>query len=184
MNQTSISHHAGVCFLINYRALILVVLRSGLLFTLAAAFLSFFGTGVGAAEALSARQAIDKGHKAYVAAMLANDCSAILRLLSDDVVFVPPNAPLVSGKAAVAAWCEEGTHKVRTIFAIALDRKVEPAGDWAIEHGRFDEKLVPVGAGGPMREQGNFVAVWHRQGDGSWRITRNIWVDSQVVSPR
>jgi len=48
--------------------------------------------------------AIDKAHEAFVAAMRANDCSALVALVAEDAVFAPPNAPNASGKAAVRGW--------------------------------------------------------------------------------
>jgi len=159
-------------------------IRHGVLSALTAACVSIMGVAAGAADAAADRQAIEKGHEAYVAAMRASDCGAFLRVVADDAVFAPPNVPIVSGKAAVGGWCEAGVREAKTTAASASDRGVTLAGDWAIEHGRFDQSLVPVAGGGLIRAQGSFVAIWHRQADGTWKVTRDIWNSSQPASTR
>jgi ketosteroid isomerase-like protein len=137
-----------------------------------------------AADPGADRTAIDKSHEAFLVAMRANDCNGILRLLSEDVVFAPPNEPNAAGKTAVRAWCDAAFRAAKTTAMAVSDRGVTMAGDWAIEHGKFDWTLAPAAGGAPIRELGSFLAIWHRQPDGSWKVARDIWNSSQPAGGR
>jgi uncharacterized protein (TIGR02246 family) len=128
------------------------------------------------------RAAIDRGHEAFLAGMRANDCNALLPLLTEDVVFAPPNTPTASGLDGVRQWCEPIFKQVKTTAVTVSDRDVVLAGDWAIEHGNFDWTVAPIAGGPEQREQGRFVAVYRRQPDGTWKLTRDIW-NSSLPNP-
>ncbi|PYQ05553.1 MAG: hypothetical protein DMF82_08160 [Acidobacteria bacterium] len=133
-----------------------------------------------AAESKSAadRVAIDKGHETFMVAMRASDCTGLLRVVADDAVFVPPNAPNAVGKEGIRSWCQGAFSQARTSAVSVSDRQVTVTGDWGIEHGKFDWTLAPVAGGNSVRDQGNFLAIWHRPPDGSWKVTRDIWNSS------
>jgi ketosteroid isomerase-like protein len=151
---------------------------------LAASCVLGMGLVVVAADPAADRKAIDKSHEAFVAAMRANDCSGMLREVAEDVVFVPPNEPNATGKAAVRAWCDAAFRAAKTTAMAVSERGVTMAGDWAIEHGKFDWTLAPAAGGAPIRELGSFLAIWHRQPDGSWKVARDIWNSSQPAGGR
>jgi uncharacterized protein (TIGR02246 family) len=130
------------------------------------------------ANADADRAAIDRGHEAFLAGMRANDCNALLPLLTADVVFAPPNATTATGLDGVRAWCEPIFKQVKTTAVTVSDRDVDIAGDWAIEHGNFDWTVAPLAGGSEQREQGRFLAIYRRQPDGSWKMARDIWNSS------
>lgn len=130
------------------------------------------------ANAEADRAAIDRGHEAFLAAMRANDCNALLLLLTPDVVFAPPNVPTATGQDGVRAWCEPIFKQVKTTTVAVSGRDVDIAGDWAIEHGVFDWTVVPLAGGPEQRDQGRFLAIYHRQPDGSWKLARDVWNSS------
>ena len=121
------------------------------------------------------RAAIDAGHEAFLAGMRANDCHALLALLTADVVFVPPNMPQANGPDRVRSWCESTFAQVKTKSVVISSRDVTVAGDWGIEHATFEWTVVPAGGGGDLRDEGRVVAIWRRQPDGSWKLARDIW---------
>ena len=45
-------------------------------------------------------------HEAYVTAVNSNDLATLLGMLTEDVVFLSPNQPVIVGKAAVRPWLE------------------------------------------------------------------------------
>lgn len=136
------------------------------------------------ATAAADRSAIDSAHEAFLAGMRANDCDALLRLLTNDVVFAPPNMPAATGLDGVRGWCQPIFTQVKTTAVSVSGRDVVVAGDWAIEHGDFDWTVAPVGGGPEQRDQGKFVAIWRRQADGSWKVARDIWNSSLPVPTR
>ena len=70
------------------------------------------------------RQAIDAGHERFLAAMRANDPTALLRELTDDVRFMPPNQSPLQGKAAVRTWYDQFVGQMRTSSLTITDREV------------------------------------------------------------
>lgn len=52
------------------------------------------------------------------------------------------------------------------------------AGDWAFRRGTFDWTLKARDTGRRIEPRSKFIQIWHRQGDGSWRVARGIWNSS------
>lgn len=121
------------------------------------------------------RAAVDRGHEAFLAAMQAGDCNALVANLAEDGVMVAPNTPTAAGHAAIRAWCEPIFQQVKTTAVSVSGRDVVVSGDWAIEYGDFEWAVTPVAGGPEQREHGRFVAVWQRQADSSWKLVRDIW---------
>ncbi len=128
------------------------------------------------------REGIDKSHQAWLDAMKANDAQALGRLVTEDAVLMPPNQPVVVGRAAVVDWFAGVVRQARTTGVGVPQREVIVAGDWAIERGSFTWKVAPTAGGAPIEDRGNFLAIYQRQTDGAWRVTRNIW-NSTLPAP-
>jgi ketosteroid isomerase-like protein len=52
--------------------------------------------------------------------------------------------------------------------------QVDEIGDTACEVGQYTMKLQPPG-GEPVTDIGNYVVVWKRQSDDSWKLAVDIW---------
>src|SRR5262249_5819187 len=46
-------------------------------------------------------------HEAYVHAINSNDTNELLKTVTDDIVYLPPNSAAIAGKSAVGQWLEE-----------------------------------------------------------------------------
>ncbi len=121
------------------------------------------------------REAVDKGHEAWLRAMTTNDAAALGQLVTNDVVLMPPHQPAVSGRQGVVNWFTDVVKHARTVAVGVPEREVVVAGDVAIERGSFTWTVVPTGAASNVEDRGNFLAIWQRQADGSWKLMRNIW---------
>jgi uncharacterized protein (TIGR02246 family) len=127
------------------------------------------------------KQAIDACHERFLAAMRANDPAALLRELTDDVRFMPPNQAPLQGKAAVRAWYEGVLAEATTVAVAVSQREVVVAGDWGIESGSYVWTLTPKAGGAPFIARGSFLAVWHQESDGKWKAHRDIWNSTDPV---
>ena len=155
---------------------------SGALSLVLALTLAYARNGAAAdVKATADRAAVDKAHESFLVAMRASDCGGMLRVVADDAAFIPPNAPNAVGKEAIRGWCQGAFAQARSSAVAVSEREVTVSGDWAIEHGKFDWTLMPVAGGNPLRDQGNFVAIWRRQSDGSWKLSRDIWNSLQPL---
>jgi uncharacterized protein (TIGR02246 family) len=107
----------------------------------------------------------------FTSAHLAGNWDAFTTILSDDVVFLPPNGTAVEGRQAVVTFLQTFP-KLSAFTATTTD--VGGSGDWAYARGTFSYTTA-ADSGPPMTEQGKFLAIHRREPDGTWRITRDIW---------
>lgn len=118
--------------------------------------------------------AAHKAHDAYVTAINSNNIDAILDMLTEDVVFMPPNEPSLVGKAAVRPW-GEGYLKAFTIHWDKTSLEFVVAGDWAYERYAYKSSDTPRDGSAPVTDTGKGINIYRRGADGKWRIARDAW---------
>jgi uncharacterized protein (TIGR02246 family) len=118
--------------------------------------------------------ALARAHEDYLAAINANDAEAVLALLTDDAVYLPPHEPAVAGKAAIRPWLEGYFKAYRTHWEKEA-RELVAAGDWAVEYAAERVTDVPVGGGEALEDVCKGLIVYRRQGDGTWKVARDMW---------
>lgn len=109
-----------------------------------------------------------------ISAVSAGDIDGNLATLTQDVVMMPPNEPVINGAAGVRAWLR-GLHDQFTFNVRYTESHVVVAGDWAIERYVGVGTVTPKRGGRPMEERFKGIHVYQRQPDGSWRIAQDIW---------
>ncbi|MBB4041119.1 uncharacterized protein (TIGR02246 family) [Microvirga flocculans] len=105
----------------------------------------------------------------WLEASRKGEVSAVLELMTDDVVFmVPGQAPF--GKQAFAAmaarmkdFCMSGSSDVQELRIM---------GDWAYLRNYLDVTMTPPG-GEPVRRSGYTLTILRKEKDGQWRIARD-----------
>ena len=105
-------------------------------------------------------------------AMLAANVPAIMSAYTEDAVLLPPNAPMVRGRAAIQKFFE-GFPKI-TEFKQSAD-EIEGQGELAYPWGTYETAMTPPGAKAPLKDRGKVLGVWRKQADGSWLASRVIW---------
>ena len=128
------------------------------------------------------RERIDKTHFAWLDAMTANDAAALGRVVTDDVVLMPPNEQPVAGRAAIVDWFDGVVRQARTTSVDVPQREVIVSGDYGIERGSYVWTVSPAAGGSPIVLRGNFLAIYQQQSDGEWMVIRNIW-NSTLPAP-
>jgi len=129
------------------------------------------------------KEPIDKGHQQWLSAMRSNDPEALGRIVTGDVILMPPHQEPVTGRQGVMNWFAAVVEQARTVAVGVPEREVILAGDFGIERGAFTWKVAPVSGGSQIEDHGHFVAVWQRQPDGGWKVKSNIW-NSTLPVPR
>lgn len=133
------------------------------------------GSGSGrAGHDAKADESAHRAHDAYVAAINSNDLETFLAMLTDDVVFMAPNAPRLVGKDAVREWAAPyleayQIHWEKTTLEFIV------LGDWAIEQYAYEEHDTPRGAWPVLRDTGKGINIYRRGADGAWRVARDAW---------
>jgi ketosteroid isomerase-like protein len=110
---------------------------------------------------------------AWVAATKASNVTGLLALVTDDIIVVLANGKCLCGKDEV---------KTELIHGFDLfDVEPEESSDeisihdrWAVEFIEAETSVSPVRAGAPLRVHSKTLAVFLRQPDLSWKVSRVI----------
>jgi uncharacterized protein (TIGR02246 family) len=118
---------------------------------------------------------IAKANKEWQAAIQTGDADALSRPYHEDGIFVGPDGNAVRGRAAIRAmYAGRAASKTRIVAAtIHSEGRVAAASDEVYEWGQ-GWMSVQSADGTRTKRGGRYLTVWHRQGDGTWVITRNL----------
>lgn len=122
----------------------------------------------------SAVESAHLAHKAYVEAINSNDLETVLAMMTDDVVFMPPNSERLVGKEAVRAWARPYLEAYDVGWEKA-SLELIVAGKYAIEQYAYVEDDTPRGDGEPLKDNGKGIIVYRLEDDGVWRVARDAW---------
>lgn len=121
----------------------------------------------------SLKDTIQARNNEWSAAFNADDAAAIAALYEEDAVLLAPGGAPIHGRAAIG-------DALSGLFGVLQNLKlvteeVRPAGDaHAIDIGRILYEVSAVD-GTKTLFTGNYVVVWHRNGDGVWRLVSDIF---------
>ncbi len=104
-----------------------------------------------------------------VSLALDRDWDAFLELLTDDVVFMPPDEPAVIGKAAVADFLN--AYPIMTSFSVTID-SADGRADHAAVRASFD--MTVETEDGETRMVGKLLETRRKEG-GRWLLATNCW---------
>jgi ketosteroid isomerase-like protein len=121
---------------------------------------------------------VDSASNRLLTALRNNASDSLMALMADDVVLMPPNEAVLKGKAAVRSWYDQFLTQLRTSGLTITDREVLIGSEWATELAAFEWALVPVAGGPAVIDRGSYVQVWHREADGRWLFSRELWNSS------
>jgi len=113
-------------------------------------------------------------HDAYVNAINSNDLERIMGMLTEDVVFMAPNAEPLVGKAAARPWVEGYVQAFKTRWDKPVKEFVV-AGEWAFERYAYRSTDTPRAGGPVVEDTGWGLIVYHHDADGVWRVARDAW---------
>jgi len=120
------------------------------------------------------RQAIAAATAQFQAAENAGSGDEFRSFFADDLVLMGPNSPPVTGGDTVAAQMRLFHEK----FAVQVEydsQEIVVSGDWAFDRGMEHYTLTPKAGGDPIRKSGNYLYLYQRQEDGSWKQSRVIF---------
>jgi uncharacterized protein (TIGR02246 family) len=115
------------------------------------------------------RQAVDEGNRKFGAAAADKDYARMAALYTENAKLLPPDAPIVAGKQAIEEFWRTAANALGLIDVTLKTIDLEVTGDTAYEIGEADLKL----SSGQAKVQ--YLVVWLRDGDGQWRLHRDIW---------
>lgn len=103
----------------------------------------------------------------------AGDVERLLKLITDDAVFLAPGQPPIRGKAAVEALYRQVLGKF--IFEQEwIFEEIQILGDWGYCWGRDSVAMTPLAGGPTVRASGAGLSILRRLAGGSWVVARGI----------
>lgn len=148
-------------------------------------FLAALATTVTFANAVVAanpqEQAVHRAHDKYLAAINANDLDAFLTAVTNDIVFIAPNSPMMVGMSAVEPWVRGYFEAVETSWD-KTTIEIVVADGWAFERYTYLAVDRPHGGGKPSVDTGNGINIYRVGADGVWRVARDIWATNRPLS--
>ncbi|MET0939294.1 MAG: nuclear transport factor 2 family protein [Gaiellaceae bacterium] len=116
--------------------------------------------------------AVESAADAYVAAMNAGDWALVAQAFTEDAFRIPPHEEPHHGREAIEAWLSG----IEELISYDLTRdRIGGADGFAYVRGRYAITLRLKGAPGPITDQGDFLEIWWREADGTWRVAEAIW---------
>jgi ketosteroid isomerase-like protein len=125
-------------------------------------------------EAIGDLQSIHAVIDRETAAIAAGDGSAYFAVLTDDAVFMPPNAPARTG-ADLRHWLGEFLRSVSVQWLSFVHDETVVAGDLACHAFTCSWRVTPKAGGDSRVLQFKGLHVLRRGADGAWKIHREIW---------
>jgi uncharacterized protein (TIGR02246 family) len=126
---------------------------------------------VAPASAQSTDPALAKRSNEMATAFNARDAAKVGALYTEDAVLMPPNTPMVKGRAAIEAWFKGGFDDGFSNLRLAPFR-TDVSGDLAYVAGTYT--ISGKSSTGSFEDRGKYVEVWKRSG-GQWRIATDIF---------
>jgi uncharacterized protein (TIGR02246 family) len=109
----------------------------------------------------------------------AGNVNAVLRLMSEDVVFLLPGKPPIQGRAAF----EKGLRELLQSHRIESSGKIEEvrvAGDLAYSWTTLSVRVRPLSGGEGVERSGSALSIFRKQANGvSWLLVR----DANLLPP-
>jgi len=131
-----------------------------------------------ASTAGSSRAEIDAFNRKYIAAHLRMNNTAVMSMWAEDGISLLPATDPMIGKEAIGKFMDEVTGKMPGYHMQKMDvdfQGIEVSGDWASEWAEEHQVVQPPPGRREIDSYGKLLLVLHRETDGNWRITREMW---------
>jgi uncharacterized protein (TIGR02246 family) len=138
------------------------------------AFLIAACDSAGTPDPAADRLAIATATAQFEAAENAGSADQFRSYFADDLVMMGPNEPPVTGGDSVAALMRK-FHDAFTVQVEYNSQEIVVFGDWAFDRGTERYTLTPKAGGETIQKSGNYLYLYQRQADGSWKQSRVIW---------
>ena len=109
----------------------------------------------------------------WAAAVQAKDHVRLASMVTEDCVFLAPNAPPMRGRATV----EQLYRSLFTRYDLVQTFRMEEAQllhDWAFAWGTDDITMTPIAGGAAVHFAGHGMSLLRREPEGMWRFARGI----------
>jgi uncharacterized protein (TIGR02246 family) len=129
-----------------------------------------------ASEAFTeAKRGIDKGNAEWIEAWEKGDPERIAAIFADDGIMLSQGGKVFKGRQQILERQKAAMQSVTPPIKVSvITVKIWLDGDAAYETGKYKYEYTENGK--PATEEGRYVTMWKRQGDGSWKLTMDMAV--------
>ena len=127
-----------------------------------------------ASEAFTeAKRGIDKGNAEWIEAWEKGDPERIAAIFTDDGIMLSQGGKVFKGRQQILERQKAAMQSVTPPVKVSvITVKIWLDGDTAYETGKYKYEYTEKGK--PATEEGRYVTMWKRQGDGSWKLTMDM----------
>src|SRR4029434_5549632 len=120
-----------------------------------------------------AKRAIDKGNAEWIEAWEKGNPEMLAAIFTDDGVMLSQDGKVFKGRQQILEHQKAAMQSVtRPIKVSVITVKIWLDGDAAYETGKYKYEYTEKGK--PTTEEGRYVTMWKRQGDGSWKLDMDM----------
>lgn len=117
-------------------------------------------------------------HENYISAINSNNLDSVLAMLTEDVVFLAANTPVMVGKDAVRPWIEGYLQAFNTYWDKTME-EFTVCGEWAFERYSYKSIDTSLTDGSVIEGSGWGLIIYHHDSDGIWRVARDAFGPDQ-----
>jgi len=108
-------------------------------------------------------------------AMMTGNGEKAMTYYQDDAMEMGPNMETAKGKDAIKAQQDQMSKSNMKMTDVNLTTtELKAAGDIAYELGTYS-MTITMPPMGEVKDHGKYIAIWHQQADGSWKVRAETW---------
>jgi uncharacterized protein (TIGR02246 family) len=117
--------------------------------------------------------AIEEVHNRWISRELAGNSSQVIELCTDDVKWIPPNAPPLVGKEAIAQYLNDSSVGLKDVNVKEV--MIRGSGSVAYLTSGYHSRFVGEGQTEMQECTGIHLWVLRKTGGGAWRVAIVAW---------
>jgi ketosteroid isomerase-like protein len=131
-------------------------------------------------DTAAVKAAIDSANSNFSSSFSKGDAHAMASFYTDSATVLPPNMDTVSGRNSIEkfwyGYIKMGNGDIKLTTSDLFG-----SGNLAVETGVYNLNIQPQGME-LIQDHGKYLVVWQKQGDGSWKMIRDMW-SSNIPHP-
>ena len=137
--------------------------------------LPFFSSEIvfAGAEDDAFRAAVEELFDTYSSVNMKKDTDGYMALWDENGVKMVPNSPAIKGKSAIEELKRKKNNNPDDLTMEIIVEDSQVAGEFGFAHGTFSVSVKPKGGGDTKSIAGNYLTIFKKQADSSWKIYRD-----------
>ncbi|MDP9177839.1 MAG: SgcJ/EcaC family oxidoreductase [Gemmatimonadota bacterium] len=126
------------------------------------------------ADPTALQDTIQAREREWSAAYLAGNAAGVAALYTEDAAQVQSSGDWFRGRDAITKGMQAQFDTLAVTAREDITEEVIPAGDYAVEIGHYSTQGTSKADKTPRSSAGRYMVLWRKDGDGVWRLHRDI----------